>query len=179
MAEKKSSGGSKLSRTQTVTVRFDPKLRYLAELAARKQRRTVSSFIEWAVEESLSRIYLSGDSGRPVMLSDESNSLWDVDEAERFARLAISYPDLLTHDEQILWKLIGDTELLNLGRKDYSPTGQWDENNLRTLVYPEIRKNWEAFSAVAVGTETRDSLPSWKEAVIKKRDDFLTDDIPF
>ena len=39
-------GGAKLSRSETVTVRLDPKLRYLAELGARSQRRTVSSFIE-------------------------------------------------------------------------------------------------------------------------------------
>jgi hypothetical protein len=39
-------------------VRLDPKLRYLAELAARKQRRTVSSFIEWTIEEALKNIYL-------------------------------------------------------------------------------------------------------------------------
>ena len=44
----KDRGGSKLNRTETVTIRLDPKLRYLTELAARKQRRTVSSFIEWA-----------------------------------------------------------------------------------------------------------------------------------
>ena len=50
---KRRGGGGKLARSETVTVRLAPKLRYLAELAARKQRRTLSSFIEWAIEETL------------------------------------------------------------------------------------------------------------------------------
>ena len=41
---KRKGGGGKLARSETVTVRLDPKLRYLAELAARIQRRSVSSF---------------------------------------------------------------------------------------------------------------------------------------
>lgn len=179
MAEKKIGGGSKLARTQTVTVRFDPKLRYLTELAARKQRRTVSSFIEWAVEESMSHIHLDYNGGGPLTLLDESSRLWDVDEAERFTRLAILYPDLLTHDEQVLWKLISDTDLLNLGRKDYSPTGSWNWSDLEALVFPEIRKNWEVFNKIAMEQEDRSSLPSWKKDVTDKRNSYLDDDIPF
>ena len=61
--EKRKGGGGKLARSETVTVRLDPKLRYLAELAARKQRRTVSSFIEWAVEQSFSGVNLYQGTG--------------------------------------------------------------------------------------------------------------------
>src|SRR6516165_4850387 len=53
---KRKGGGAKLVRSETVTVRLDPKLRYLGEIAARKQRRTVSSFIEWAIEDVLRRV---------------------------------------------------------------------------------------------------------------------------
>ena len=45
-------------KSEVVTVRLDPKLKYLAELAARKHRRPLSSYIEWAVEQSLSRVWL-------------------------------------------------------------------------------------------------------------------------
>lgn len=44
---------TKLNRTETVTARLDPKLNYLCELASRAQRRTKSSFIEWAIQEAL------------------------------------------------------------------------------------------------------------------------------
>lgn len=43
----------KVRRSETVTVRLDPRMNYLAELAARSQRRTKSSFIEWAVQEAI------------------------------------------------------------------------------------------------------------------------------
>src|ERR1700674_1192834 len=102
MARAKSGGGGRLTRSETVTVRLDPKLRYLAELAALKHRRTLSSFIEWAIEDTLHRVKLregderDGNSGTTV--ADDAEGLWDVDDAERFARLAFRYPELLTHE---------------------------------------------------------------------------------
>lgn len=116
MEEKRKSGGGKLSRSETVTVRLDPKLRYLAELAARKQRRTLSSFIEWAIEDALGRVQISEGSGNyndpGLSVGEEANRLWDVDDADRFAKLAIRYPELLTHEEQVLWKLIRENGAL-------------------------------------------------------------------
>src|SRR5262245_13096901 len=79
-------GGGKLARSEVVTVRLDPKLRYLAELSARKQRRALSSFIEWAIEDALKRITLSsnpGDAGE-ISVEREGLRLWSVDSAERF-----------------------------------------------------------------------------------------------
>src|SRR5215467_4773736 len=95
-------GGSKLNRTETVTIRLDPKLRYLTELAARKQRRTVSSFIEWAIEQALSHVELDDEK----TVAQEAGILWDTDEAYRVSKLGLRYPALLTYDEQVLWKLI-------------------------------------------------------------------------
>ena len=106
--KKRKGGGAKLARTETVTVRLDEKLRYLAELAARKQRRTLSSFIEWAVQDSLERVMLraptSGDAAKTV--ASEAAHLWDVDEAARFVKLATHYPELLTYEEQLQLNLL-------------------------------------------------------------------------
>src|SRR2546429_4626748 len=109
---KSRGGGGKLNRSETVTIRLDPKLRYLTELAARKQRRTVSSFIEWAIESALGRIVLREDATGEVTLGRQSEALWDIDEPDRFAKLAENYPELLTHDEQVLWKLIKECRFL-------------------------------------------------------------------
>src|SRR4051812_37525690 len=82
--EKRKGGGGKLSRSETVTVRLDPKLRYLAELAARRHRRTLSSYIEWAIEDSLTRVVLQEGTGfngdHNTTIQEESSLLWDVDE---------------------------------------------------------------------------------------------------
>ncbi|MEC4747460.1 hypothetical protein [Methylomicrobium sp. Wu6] len=141
--ETKKASGGKLSRSETVTVRLDPKLRYLAELAARKQRRTLSSFIEWAIEDSLNRVEIyhgSGYNGDPSLtVHDEINTLWDVDEADRFCKLAMSYPELLTHEEQRLWKLIKELDMAIPGEKDEQT---WSLLLDGKPIYPAVRALW-------------------------------------
>lgn len=143
----KKGGGGRLTRSETVTVRLDPKLRYLAELAARKQRRTLSSFIEWAIEKSLEGIYLYEGTGYnnddSVTIQQEIARLWDVDEAERFARLAILYPELLTHEEMEIWKLLNDSLLLAPARYRKSYGGiEWNWPLLEDEVFPILRGYW-------------------------------------
>src|SRR5262245_58826321 len=156
MAKGRSSGGGKLNRSETVTIRLDPKLRYLTELAARKQRRTVSSFIEWAIESALDKIVLREAydqfSGGTLekSLGDESEALWDTDEPDRLAKLGIHYPELLTHDEQVLWKLIRENGFLWKGRYDKAGKWQW-ELETDSLIFPRLREHWDEFKQVASG----------------------------
>lgn len=163
MAEepKKSKGGSKLSRSEITTVRLDPKLRYLAELAARKQRRTLSSYIEWAVENSLRDVRLYEGTGYngddPITVGDEAAALWDVDESERFIKLAIAYPTLLTHEEQERWKMLSDSDLLGPAKRR-NPNGaiQWDRAKLEDIVFPRVRRFWaELLEAHSTGIEAQ------------------------
>lgn len=150
--EKRKGGGGKLARSETVTVRLDPKLRYLAELAARKQRRTVSSFIEWAVEHSFGNVDLYQGTGyngdNSVTVEDASASLWDIDESERFVKLAISYPDLLNHGEQVRWKLLTDSGILTPARQrnstNYLVKWRWDI--LEDYVFPALRREWDSLN---------------------------------
>ena len=150
--EKRKGGGGKLARSETVTVRLDPKLRYLAELAARKQRRTVSSFIEWAVEHSFGNVDLYQGTGyngdNSVSVEDASASLWDIDDSERFVKLAISYPDLLNHDEQVRWKVLTDSGILTPARQrnsiNYLVKWRWDI--LEDYVFPALRREWDSLN---------------------------------
>lgn len=137
-----------------MSVRFDPKLRYLAELAARKQRRTVSSFVEWAVEDALTRIALLNDlapGATDTTVASEADKLWDVDEADRFLKLALSYPHLLTHNEQVLWKLVRESGLYPAADPDQSGEG----SDLGRL-----RDSWETLKKIAAGELPRSALPA-------------------
>ena len=162
MAQKnRLGGGSKLSRSETVTVRLDPKLQYLAGVAARKQRRTLSSFIEWAVEQSLHSVnlYIPSvyGSDEPVSVEDEATRLWVADEAERFARLAILYPELMTHEEQEKWLLLSDSGLFSDAKKR-SSSGHvyWNWPFLEDRLFPSLRLLWPEFEqAFAGGQEAR------------------------
>jgi hypothetical protein len=108
--EKLNTKAEKLVRTKTVGVRLDPKIHYLAELAARYQQRTLSGFIEWAVTRALTPVGMQEDESnvseplgpmQPKRLWMEG--MWDVDEADRIFLLA-SRPDLMTIEHQRFFK---------------------------------------------------------------------------
>lgn len=128
----------KEARAATMSVRLSPRLRYLAELAARKQHRTVSKFIVWAIEKALEQVHL-GDSPY-ITVSVEGLSLWDEVEAERLAKLALRYPFLLDHTEQVLWKLIQSIPALYKDGK---------------LNHALLHTHWHRLIAVARGDEDR------------------------
>jgi len=153
-----SGGGSKLNRSETVTIRLDPKLRYLTELAARRQRRTVSSFIEWAIEKTLSLVILDEGTQGASDLELASVVLWDPDEADRLAKLGLYYPDLLTYDEQVLWKLIQECEVLWLVDFNHR-RGLPPQEKDAMLLYPVLRTHWEALKKVAAGEADISILP--------------------
>lgn len=181
--EKRKASGGKLNRSETVTVRLDPKLRYLADLAARKQRRTLSSYIEWAIEDSLGRTNLYSNSD--ISLADESANLWDVDEADRFAKLALRHPDLLTHEEQVRWKLIRENGAFWRGRfAGIDKEWTWDVDE-DSLVLERLREHWLAFCAAADNGTGQTNLPKWRRTPSsgsqssKTGFDDMDDDPPF
>ncbi|MGS1004703.1 hypothetical protein ACVCH0_24210 [Burkholderia glumae] len=187
--ERKKSGGGKLTRSETVTVRLEPKLRYLAEIAGRKHRRTLSSFIEWAIQAQLANVFLDDgrdSSLRPTSVEDVANDLWDVDEEDRFVKLALRFPDLLTHEEQVLWKLIKECGYLWRGNwtgKGDIQDWKWELSE-SGFVYERLREKWDIFVAVARGEKDRSALPSWprqrpRVSTDKAGWEEMDDDIPF
>jgi len=160
----KRKGGGKLNRTHMVTIRLDPKLRYFTDLAARTQRRTTSGFIEWAIEKSLSEIILNDLDGALTNLVDETEILWDIDEPDRFVKLALNFPYLLTYDEQVMWKLIGENGYLWKGtfEKDVDRIWTWNISQ-RNLIIDKLREHWDTFKDVADGKIDASELPQWEK----------------
>lgn len=169
--EPKRKGGAKTSRSETVTVRLDPMTRYLAEIAARIQHQTLSSFIDSAVSMAVNEVRFASiwrnldEEGTTI--ADMAPALWDVDPAERFVRLAILNPYLLTHDEQMLWKIIGDSGVVKpalfyqeedgtfLARK--KPDWYWLEH----VGFPRLRDHWETLVKISAGELSRANLPKF------------------
>lgn len=172
--------GAKTSRSETVSVRLDPKMRYLAELGARSHRRTLSSFIEWAIEDTLKRISLYHDHGnnfgnseRPSII-DEAEELWDIDEPDRVVSLALTHPSMLTHEEQVLWKLVRENGFFWKGRYEKR---EWVwKNDSSSIIHDRLRKYWNQFLKVARGEADKDTLPKWKAVEDSKEEET---DIPF
>lgn len=159
-------GGAKGSKSEIVTIRLEPKLRYLIEIAARKHRRTLSSFIEWAIEASLGQVELTVPSGhrwQTISVGAAATILWDVDEPERFVKLALNCPELLNHHEQVLWKLLKDNPRIWKSMWSFPDRRRfWDpsESNLNTKA---LRRYWDVFCAVAREEQPRSALPAWAE----------------
>lgn len=189
-------GGGKLGRTETVTVRLDPKLRYLTELAARKHSRTVSSYIEWRIKSSLDSedvrpVDTPAHVATPETIGSEAEYLWDVDDADRFAKLALRYPHLLTHGEQVRWKLIRENGYLWKGNYRAGPRNEWAWSVAESsLFFERLRQHWTAICVVADTGAGHELLPKWdktqssygkpppkRSTDLNDTDD--TDDIPF
>jgi hypothetical protein len=167
-SQTRSGRGGKLVRSVTVTVRLDPRLHYLAELAARTQRRTLSSFIEWSIEDTLKRVNIFegvDQMGNHLVtsFSAAATELWDVDEADRFAKLAFHYPDMLNHTEQVAWKLIRENGFLWRGSYNVV-TNRWTWTVKEgSLIAERLRQHWDIFNKVSRGEAAKSELPKWAE----------------
>ena len=128
MAEKNRKAKAGGGRTEVFAMRLDPKLKYLAEIAARKQRRSLANFIEWSLEKALDSVKLveSEELNGPFDLSvlDEANKLWDLEPSDRLIKLAENYPDLLNYEEQLIWKAIFDVTAIETFVDDKGETQQ-------------------------------------------------------
>ena len=174
-AQKGKAGGGSLTRSEVVTIRLTPRLRYLVEIAARSQRRTVSNYIECAIESSLKGVRLAGGDGildGPTMtLAQQADRLWNVHESSRFLYLALLFPWLLVHREQLLWQLIKDRGLttgLELDGSEFNIGDDWvhlfDYQKIEDYVLPQLKEHWDAFNKVVDGELPEDSLPDWKDS---------------
>lgn len=157
-------GGGKLNRSETVTVRLDPKLNYLAEIAARSQRRTKSNLIEAALAQALNIVPIdTRPSEEPhSTIAQLAEDLWHVDDIERLKRLVKIAPHLLTYEEQKIWSVICEHKYFWLGMwrplnddKEYysvdlDPNMLWDER---------VRDYWHDIVGVAEGTVDKSMIP--------------------
>lgn len=135
----KRTRGVKTTRTETVSVRMEPKLRYLAEIAARTHRRSLSSFVEWAVEDALSRAQFNEEKS----VAQAVDTIWDVDEPDRFVKLALYAPRLLNYDEQRLWKVIREHPEVWKGNITEFHEGN-PESVLQRVDFVKLREAWTA-----------------------------------
>jgi hypothetical protein len=141
----------RLVRSEPVTLRVDEKLLYLIELAARKHKWSVSSYLEWAAERSLKEVLLTTSEGTLRSIADESEELWHPDKVVRFVKLASRHPDLLTYHQSVLWKLIRENQFVWPRSRQGQMAAEPDINFLRSC--------WDRFVAVAEGKADRSILP--------------------
>ena len=168
MTEKKRKSKVGTPRTEVFAMRFDPKLKYLAEIAARKQRRSLANFVEWAIEQALNSVYLidpNDYNNNGETIADSSTKLWALDEPDRLIKLATNYSELLSYDEQLIWRVICDHSAYNTASKRFSQFKVKNDINIFL-----VRNCWQEIKAYAKDAGAKEEL----DAAI-----CLHDDIPF
>jgi len=92
---------------------------------------------------------------------------WDVDEADRLIKLALEYPYLLTHEEQVVWKLVRECGAFWLGETVFvDGVGEWVwqiEAPFAKLAV--IREHFLALQEIAAGDRPVTDLPDASPAV--------------
>ncbi|PLU84305.1 hypothetical protein CXG45_27180 [Pseudomonas plecoglossicida] len=109
--------GSIPKKTETLTLRLDPKTKYAIELLARSQKRTLAGAIEWAVERSLSSQMVDTVHGEQP-LKTVVDETWYPDDLVGVATLGAHAPHLLNHHESCLWAVIKNTPVLYTELRD-------------------------------------------------------------
>lgn len=158
------AGKKRMQRTETVSIRLNPRLNYLCELAARSEHRTKSSFIEAAISEKIDHMAFRNwrDIDQTVSFGDRADYLWHVRESERLISLGLAAPHLMTIEEQEIWALIADNGYFWRGR--WVPDGStkrwvWEYRE-QSIVRERVAERWEALCAVASGESDISTLPS-------------------
>lgn len=178
---RKKGGGGKLNRSEIIQARLDPKLHMAAEILARSQRRTLSSLIEVLIESAaektkipatvsgaaqINAIQLNRKKREMRSVSDLIDLLWSSEESDRFVMMALLLPDLLTAEEEYLWRLIKSTSYfwsyfpINIETNSGEIIGQgaWPLYNEEGLVREHLHEQWPLLKDILEGKKTESDL---------------------
>ncbi len=166
--------GNQHSRTVILQARISPRLRFVAELMARHQQRTVSSLMESllaekaasyclpvvSTEKAQTNHYLFGEcQTKKVTAQEISERLWSAEDADLFAAMALFLPSLLTAEEHALWQVITDIPYFwnHFEIHIENPAGQvvdkewWPLVDYRGLNRERLREHWLLCKAILDG----------------------------
>jgi hypothetical protein len=104
------------NRSDTLNMRLDPKLKYLATIAAKYQDRSLSNFIEEAIRRALMPDGVDAYDDQPPALPLWGEGLWDENESVRLFFLATNYPNLLGPSDSKLWTLLSGELMRDHGK---------------------------------------------------------------
>lgn len=111
-AKSKTSKKPKPTRSETLGLRLDPRLKYALELLARAHRRSISGAVEWCVDKALKEEVVEDYHGRSSNLYDAAFELWDVDPLQRLVAINLLAPRLATFEEAQAFRILQDTTAL-------------------------------------------------------------------
>jgi hypothetical protein len=110
----KKTGDSKKpkpTRSETLGLRLDPRMKYALELLSRAQRRSISGTVEWCVERALKSEMISTElTGADLTFEDLTHRIWDVDPYRQLVNLCAYTPKLATFEELQRYRVLTLTD---------------------------------------------------------------------
>lgn len=94
----------KQPRKELTSLRLEPQVKYLTELAARAQRRSLTNYIEWVLAEAVNTQNIESNNPNSQTIGELKLQLWGVEQQDRLLKLQDLAPHLLTYDEQVFLK---------------------------------------------------------------------------
>lgn len=151
MAKNKPSQGAR--KTETLTLRLDPKVKMMIEIISRIRRQSITGVVEAAIEEiafDLDTPYFDDGESHNYSLGAIFSEIWSADESERFINACYRLPSLMTYEEQRIWETIKSSKCFWENHVTTMPTdwsvaglGRIDRSNLR-LWWADLMDHVEA-----------------------------------
>lgn len=142
MSKNKPNQGAR--KTEALTLRLDPKVRFLIDLIARQKRQSITGVIESAIEVYATNFYIEAelwdeateeDTKQEVSLYKLSKEIYSTDDSFRFMMLVWTCPRLLSYEEVRLKETIYASELF----WDGYPNSDSSRSDIDTDV---LREHW-------------------------------------
>ena len=143
MAKNKPGQGAR--KTETLTLRLDPKIKMMIELISRIRRQSITGVVEAAIEEiafDLDSPYFDDGEMHNHSLAVVFSEVWSSDESERFINMCYRFPTLLTYEEQRIWETIKSSDVFLVNATTNMPT-YWQIEGVGALDRSMIRRFWD------------------------------------
>lgn len=143
MAKNKPNQGAR--KTETLTLRLDPKIKFLIEIISRHKRQSITGVIESAIDEYAKKYSararllneeLDGEISRDLTLRDLCDQIYSTDDSFRFLMLALTSPQLLNHEEIRLKETIYASKIFWY---EYPNSESVDDD----IDHDTLRENWD------------------------------------
>lgn len=93
--------GRKSQKSEVITIRMSPALKFGAEFASQVLGKNKTEFISDAIKQKMAESELEGRS-----VEDIARELWDLDGAVRLAKTAFAYPAYLPPALKLCWRVV-------------------------------------------------------------------------
>lgn len=115
-------------KTDALTLRLNPRIKYLIELCSRHDHKTITGVIESSVQMLASHREVDV-SGYGMSLWGAIDFCWSPDECERVVNLIFMVPSLLTHEESCIRSIIFGADDIFLNSHDVRSKQDYDSRS--------------------------------------------------